>query len=104
MTDDPQIASVHRRITRSLANSNQQANQEIGENVPDHLRYFYRSRNITMSNAIENAIDNVIVDNYESMDIDEPEQMEISSEILSRDNADTVKFYYFIILSFYFMI
>ena len=81
--------SVHRRITRSLANSSQQANQEIGENVPDHLRYFYRSRNINMSNAIENVIDNAIVDNYEAMDIDEPERMEISSEIMSRDNADT---------------
>jgi hypothetical protein len=42
-----------------------------------------------MSNAIENVIDNSIVDNYEAMDIDEPEQMEISSEIMSRDNADT---------------
>ncbi|CAG8513701.1 17231_t:CDS:2 [Funneliformis caledonium] len=76
--------SVLRRITRSLANSSQQANQEIGENVPDHLRYFYRSRQINMSNAIENTIDD-----YEAMDIDEPEQMEISSEIMSRDNADT---------------
>ncbi|GES99052.1 hypothetical protein GLOIN_2v1587441 [Rhizophagus clarus] len=54
-------SDVQRRITRSLANSSQQANQEI-----------------------ENAIDN-----YEAMDIDEPEQMEISSEIMSRDNADT---------------
>lgn len=80
--------SVQRRITRSLANSSQQANQEIGENVPDHLRYFYRSRHISMSNAIENAIENAI-DNYEAMDIDEPEQMEISSEVMSRDNADT---------------
>ncbi|RIA83278.1 hypothetical protein C1645_469185 [Glomus cerebriforme] len=82
----------HRRITRSLANSSQQANQEIGENVPDHLRYFYRSRHINMSNAIENAIENAIdnaIDNYEAMDIDGPEQMEISSEIMSRDNADT---------------
>ncbi|CAI2168339.1 19869_t:CDS:2 [Funneliformis geosporum] len=76
--------SVLRRITRSLANSSQQANQEIGENVPDHLRYFYRSRQINMNNAIDNTIDD-----YESMDIDEPEQMEISSEIMSRDNADT---------------
>ncbi|CAG8584820.1 21564_t:CDS:2 [Rhizophagus irregularis] len=41
-----------------------------------------------MSNAIENAIENAI-DNYEAMDIDEPEQMEISSEVMSRDNADT---------------
>ncbi len=37
-----------------------------------------------MNNAIENTIDD-----YEAMDIDEPEQMEISSEIMSRDNADT---------------
>ncbi|CAB5387555.1 unnamed protein product [Rhizophagus irregularis] len=81
-------SDVQRRITRSLANSSQQANQEIGENVPDHLRYFYRSRHISMSNAIENAIENAI-DNYEAMDIDEPEQMEISSEVMSRDNADT---------------
>jgi post-segregation antitoxin (ccd killing protein) len=97
--------SVQRRITRSLANSSQQANQEIGENVPDHLRYFYRSRHINMSNAIENAIENAIdntIDNYEAMDIDEPEQMEISSEVMSRDNADTGKFNYFII--YYFII
>ena len=48
-----------------------------------------------MSNAIENAIENAIdntIDNYEAMDIDEPEQMEISSEIMSRDNADTGEF------------